>query len=190
MHQENEEFTQFRELIEIAEMEEEIATEFSPSENEDEPLVPTELITLFAPTNAAFDNLKDEQKKILFGEDAEKEAAAKTVRHHIVRGMLCCAGIPRRNPLFDQSSRVTAGRDIVSVRRSRGGRLYVENSEIEECDASVADNGVVHVVDRVLLPRELLSSPDGIEERQSSINGLTKMFSSLLNGNRFNHNFY
>ena len=46
--------------------------------------------------------------------DAVKELAAKTVRHHIVRGMLCCAGIPRRNPLFDQSSRVTAGRDIVS----------------------------------------------------------------------------
>ena len=45
---------------------------------------------------------------------AEKDLAAKTVRHHIVRGMLCCAGIPRRNPLFDQSSRVTAGRDIVS----------------------------------------------------------------------------
>ena len=48
--------------------------------------------------------------------DADKEMAAKTVRHHIVRGMLCCAGIPRRNPLFDQSSRVTAGRDIVSGR--------------------------------------------------------------------------
>lgn len=171
-------------------MEEEIATEFSPSENEDEPLVPTELITLFAPTNAAFDKLNDEQKEILLGQDAEKEAAAKTVRHHIVRGMLCCAGIPRRNPLFDQSSRVTAGRDIVSVRRSRGGRHYVDNSEIKECDAAVGDNGVVHVVDRVLLPRALLSSPDGIEERESSVDGLTKIFTSLLNGNRFNHNFY
>jgi uncharacterized surface protein with fasciclin (FAS1) repeats len=189
-HLENEDFSQFQKLIEIAEMEEEIATEFSPSENEDEPLVPTELITLFAPTNAAFNKLNDEQKERLLGQDAEKEVAAKTVRHHIVRGMLCCAGIPRRNPLFDQSSRVTAGRDIVSVRRSRGGRHYVDNSEIKECDAAVGDNGVVHVVDRVLLPRGLLSSPDGIEERESSVDGLTKIFSSLLNGNRFNHNFY
>ena len=50
----------------------------------------------------------------MFTLGADKDLAAKTVRHHIVRGMLCCAGIPRRNPLFDQSARVTAGRDIVS----------------------------------------------------------------------------
>ena len=79
---------------------------------------------------------------------------------------------------------------IVSVRRSRGGRHYVDNSEIEQCDAAVADNGVVHVIDRVLLPSTLLRSPDGIKERESSVDGLTKIFSSLLNGNRFNSNFY
>jgi len=189
MHIENDDFSQFRKLIEIAEMEEEIEEEFSPSENEDAPLVSSELITLFAPTNAAFSKLTSDQEERILGPDAEKELAAKTVRHHIVRGMLCCAGIPRRNPLFDQSSRVTAGRDIVSVRRSRGGRHYVDNSEIKQCDAAVAENGVAHVVDRVLLPKELLMSPDGIQERKSSIDGLTKMFSSLLNGNQFNLNF-
>jgi len=191
MHLEKEEFSQFRKLIEIAEMQEEIEAEFSASENEDEPLLSTELITLFAPTNSAFNKLSEDQEQALLGPDAEKEMAAKTVRHHIVRGMLCCAGIPRRNPLFDQSSRVTAGRDIVSVRRSRGGRHYVDNSEIKECDAAVGDNGVVHVVDRVLLPENLLRSPDGIEERVSSVDGLTKIFSSLLNGNQFNQqNFF
>merc|ERR1711997_547135 len=129
--------------------------------------------------NEAFNKLTSEQKEILLGSGADKDLAAKTVRHHIVRGMLCCAGIPRRNPLFDQSSRVTAGRDIVSVRRSRGGRRYVDNSEIKQCDAAVADNGVLHVIDKVLLPMELLRSPDGIQERESSVDGLTKMFSSL-----------
>ena len=76
------------------------------------------------------------------------------------------------------------------VRRSRGGRHYVDNSEIEECDAAVAENGVVHVVERVLLPSVLLSSPDGIEERESSVDGLTKIFTSLLNGKQLNHRFY
>merc|ERR1712226_1138314 len=191
MHLENDDFSKFRKLIEIAEMEEEIEEEFSASENEDEPLLSSELITLFAPTNTAFNGLTTEQEKKLLGSEAEKDVAAKTVRHHIVRGMLCCAGIPRRNPLFDQSSRVTAGRGIVSVRRSRGGRHYVDNSEIKECDAAVGDNGVVHVVDRVLLPENLLRSPDGIEERVSSVDGLTKIFSSLLNGNQFNQqNFF
>ena len=66
----------------------------------------------------------------------------------------------------------------------------MDNSEIEECDAAVADNGVVHVVDRVLLPRAMLSSPNGIKERQSTVDGLTNIFSSLLNGNRFNRDFY
>ena len=80
---------------------------------------------------------------------------------------------------------------VIVVRRSRGGRRYVDNSEIKECDAAVGDNGVLHVVDRVLLPRELLRSPDGIQERESSIDGLAQMFSSLLTGNRFNsNNFY
>ena len=67
-HLEGEEFSQFRRLIEIADMEEEIAEEFAPSENEDEPLVPVELVTLFAPTNDAFDRLPEEQKDKLFGE--------------------------------------------------------------------------------------------------------------------------
>ena len=76
------------------------------------------------------------------------------------------------------------------MRRSRGGRHYVDNSEIKECDAAVGDNGVVHVIDQVLLPRELLQSPNGVQERESSVDGLTKIFSSLLNGNRFNGNFW
>ena len=66
----------------------------------------------------------------------------------------------------------------------------MDNSEIEECDAAVADNGVVHVVDQVLLPRAMLSSPNGIKERQSSVDDLANIFSSLLNGNRFNRDFY
>ena len=66
------------------------------------------------------------------------------------------------------------------VRRSRGGRYYVDNSEIKECDAAIADNGVVHVVDNVLLPAEMLRSPDGIKERQSNVDGLATIFSSLL----------
>ena len=76
------------------------------------------------------------------------------------------------------------------MRRSRGGRLYVDNSEIKECDAAVADNGVVHVIDEVLLPNELLRSGSGVEERETRVDGLTKIFSTLLNGDRFNGNFF
>ena len=67
MHLENNEFSKFRKLIEIAEMEEEIEEEFSGSENEDEPLLSSELITLFAPTNSAFNKLTSEQEEKLTG---------------------------------------------------------------------------------------------------------------------------
>jgi uncharacterized surface protein with fasciclin (FAS1) repeats len=40
------------------------------------------------------------------------------------------------------------------VRRSNGGYLYADRAEIITCDM-MADNGVVHGVDRVLLPIEL-----------------------------------
>ena len=67
MHLENDDFSKFRKLIEIAEMEEEIEEEFSASEDEDEPLLSSELITLFAPTNAAFNILTAEQEAKLLG---------------------------------------------------------------------------------------------------------------------------
>ena len=67
MHLEKEEFSQFRKLIEFAEMQEEIEAEFSASENEDEPLLSTELITLFAPTNSAFNKLSEDQEQALLG---------------------------------------------------------------------------------------------------------------------------
>ena len=67
LHLENNEFSKFRKLIEIAEMEEEIEEEFSGSENEDEPLLSSELITLFAPTNSAFNKLTTEQEERLTG---------------------------------------------------------------------------------------------------------------------------
>ena len=41
--------------------------------------------------------------------------------------------------------------DLVSVRRSNGGYLYADRAEISTCDM-VANNGVVHSIDRVLLP--------------------------------------
>ena len=61
------EFSQFRKLIEVAEMGEEIDEEFAPSDDENEPLLSSELITLFVPSNEAFNKLTSEQKEILLG---------------------------------------------------------------------------------------------------------------------------
>ena len=40
---------------------------------------------------------------------------------------------------------------MVSVRKSNGGYLYADRAELVTCDM-VANNGVVHAIDRVNLP--------------------------------------
>ena len=59
---------------------------------------------------------------------------------------------------FDQSNKRTLGGDVIAVRRSNGGYLYADRAEITTCDM-VADNGVVHGIDRVLLPEEVEPKP-------------------------------
>jgi len=60
-----------------------------------------------------------------------------------------------RNTLFfDTTTKRTVSGDLISVRRSNGGYLYADRAEITSCDM-ISENGVVHGVDRVLLPDEL-----------------------------------
>ena len=79
------------ELIKKAEME----TEINSSENP---------MTMLAPTEGAFLNMDEELKKEIF---ADKEIAAQVVKHHMLKEMLCCTGITRKIPFFDQSTRFT-----------------------------------------------------------------------------------
>ena len=48
-------------------MGEEIDEEFAPSDDENEPLLSSELITLFVPSDEAFNKLTTEQKEVLLG---------------------------------------------------------------------------------------------------------------------------
>ena len=79
------------ELIQKAELEDEINNSEVP-------------MTMLAPTEGAFLNMDEELKKEIF---ADKDIAAQVVKHHMLKEMLCCAGITRKIPLFDQSTRFT-----------------------------------------------------------------------------------
>ena len=107
--------------------------------------------TFFAPTDGAFESMRDGLLEKIF---ADKELAAKVVKHHVLKNHLCCAGITKSILFFDTSNKRTLGGDIISVRRSNGGYLYADRAEIITCD-TMAHNGVVHGIDRVLLPLEL-----------------------------------
>jgi transforming growth factor-beta-induced protein len=136
-------FSKFLALVEFAELENEL--------NTDGPF------TVLAPTDSAFEHLDAALSKKAF---SDKDTAARLVHHHVLPDVVCCSGIARHVPFFDLSGHRTQGGETVSLRRSRGGHIYAERAEITTCDM-VADNGVVHALDRVMVPDALA---DGHQE--------------------------
>jgi len=117
--------------------------------------------TLIVPTNQAFDNLEDEVAARL---EEDPAFAKETVERHLLKEVVCCAGIHRNNILFNTSRKRTESGQLVSVRRSASGHLYADKAEITKCDM-VSNNGVAHQVDALLLPRR--SHGGQAQERRS-----------------------
>ena len=110
---------------------------------------------------------------------ADKDAAVETVYKHVIRGdQLCCTGIPRHVPFIDLSGHRTAGGELLALRRSRGGHIYADRAEVTMCDL-MAENGVVHQLDRVLLPEgmETEEEREAEKKRNSSPWAILSMFS-------------
>ena len=96
--------------------------------------------TVFAPTDAAFAKLPAGTVEALL---ADKEKLAKVLTYHVVAGKVTAADV-KPGPVKTvqgQSLRVTA----------KGGAVMVDNARVTKADV-MASNGVIHVIDRVLLP--------------------------------------
>ena len=137
-------FQKFLELITFAELENELNTE-GP-------------YTLLAPTDDAFSHMDEEELKTVL---EDKDAAIDLVKRHVISDMVCCSGIARHMPFIDLSGRRTQSGNVISLRKSSGGHIYAERSEVTTCDM-VADNGVVHAIDRVMTERS-----SQVQERKS-----------------------
>ncbi|HEU4990339.1 MAG: fasciclin domain-containing protein [Gemmatimonadota bacterium] len=99
--------------------------------------------TVFAPTDDAFDRLPEHTRASL---RADRERWAALIRHHVVPGRLTSADFLR-----DESREATSmdGRPLRIV--ARGDQLRVSGAEFLQRDVE-GSNGVIHVVDEVLLP--------------------------------------
>jgi transforming growth factor-beta-induced protein len=97
--------------------------------------------TLFAPTNEAFEALPPEELEAL---EADREALASVLLYHGVPGRLTAATL-QPGPL----PTLLEGLDVVIDKQ--GDVLTVNEIEIVEADLQ-ADNGVVHVIESVLVP--------------------------------------
>lgn len=104
-------------------------------------------LTLFAPTNTAFRNMRQDDIARL---EENPDEFQKFLQHHLISDVLCCAGIFETQWLMG-SNEHTLGGSTLRMQRD-GTRVTVGGVPIASCDIT-ATNGVVHAVDQpVVLP--------------------------------------
>ncbi len=111
--------------------------------------------TVFAPTNAAFDKLPDGTVATLT-QPANRAALTKILTYHVVAGRLTAsdllsqieAGGGRATLTTVQGGTLTATRsgDTITLTDAAGGTSIVTTADV------IQSNGVIHVVDTVLMP--------------------------------------
>jgi uncharacterized surface protein with fasciclin (FAS1) repeats len=108
-------------------------------------------ITIFAPTDAAFDKLSPELLEYIL---ANKDVLVTILQYHVVSGLVTYQDL-------ESESSVTSVSDIdIPVEKTEDGGITVGGVVINPEDVDVS-NGVIHSVDTVLLPPDL-ELPDNL----------------------------
>ena len=97
--------------------------------------------TVFAPTDAAFAKIPKAKLDALL---KDKAALTKVLTYHVVPGSVMAADV---KPGMVK----TVEGDSVTV-KAMGGKVMVDKSNVTKTDI-VADNGVIHVIDTVIMPK-------------------------------------
>lgn len=98
--------------------------------------------TLFAPTDEAFARIPKEQLEALL---KDKEALTAVLTYHVVPGKVMAADVVKL-----ESAETVQGQSI-AIDTSDGVR--VDNATVVKTDI-VTSNGVIHVIDTVILPEQ------------------------------------
>lgn len=99
--------------------------------------------TVFAPTNKAFDRVPQETLEDLM-RPKNKGRLQELLKHHVISGRRMAkdvSGLSSLSPMSGETLRVQA----------KGNRVRIGDATIQQTDLE-AENGIVHVIDRVLLP--------------------------------------
>ncbi len=102
-----------------------------------------EPFTVFAPTDAAFASLSDGQLASLM---SDRGRLVEVITHHLVPGTLLASELLKRG----STAATTVKGDTLRI-VARGGKVLVSGAEVLEADIR-GSNGVIHVIDRVLVP--------------------------------------
>ncbi len=105
--------------------------------------------TVFAPTNAAFAKVP---KATLDALGKDKKALQGVLTYHVVAGEVLAKDVVKMN---GKSVKTVNGQEIkIAV---RGGKVYLNNVQVTTTDIRTT-NGVIHVIDGVLLPKPAAAS--------------------------------
>lgn len=97
--------------------------------------------TVFAPTDEAFKKIPEAQLAALL---EDKAALTKVLTYHVVAGKVMAADVVKLD-----SAKTVEGQ---SVTISSGDGVKVDNANVVKTDI-VASNGVIHVIDEVMMPK-------------------------------------
>jgi len=97
--------------------------------------------TVFAPTDAAFAKIPKAQLDALL---ADKAKLSKVLTYHVVPGVVLAKDVKPGSVKTVEGSAVTV--------KTEGGKVMVDNATVTATDVR-ADNGVIHVIDTVILPK-------------------------------------
>ena len=104
--------------------------------------------TVFAPTNEAFANMPPEQLEMLLAPE-NKDKLIRVIEYHIVPGKIMAADIPPESENVMTSSLNNLD---MAARTTEDGKVRVNTATVTSADIE-ASNGVVHIVDTVIVPR-------------------------------------
>jgi uncharacterized surface protein with fasciclin (FAS1) repeats len=102
--------------------------------------------TVFAPTDDAFAKLPDGTLETLLKPE-NKEKLRRILTYHVVAGRVMASDVAKL-----QSAKAVSG-DTITVKVEDGG-VHVDNATVTSADV-LSSNGVIHVIDSVILPKGL-----------------------------------
>jgi uncharacterized surface protein with fasciclin (FAS1) repeats len=97
--------------------------------------------TVFAPTDAAFAKIPKAKLDALI---KDKAALTKVLTYHVVSGKVMAADVKPGMVKTVEGSSVTV--------KANGGKVMIDKAHVSKTDIA-ADNGVIHVIDTVLMPK-------------------------------------
>lgn len=104
-------------------------------------------ITVFAPTDAAFAKLPAGTVEELL-KPKNKHKLAAVLKYHVVPGRILAKDVPH-TPTYVKTLKRGGDTTIRAVRS--GKRVHIDNARVIAADIR-ASNGIIHVINKVLLP--------------------------------------